>query len=115
MSHEVPAFRPLSLDEVRSVALRQFGNVTVEDLAPHVDARTRLVALASVHFQSGWRLDVERVGRFLKERGVLFCLDGIQSFGALRTQAIAVAGWLQSVGVKAGDRECNRIACRFEY
>jgi len=28
---------------------------------------------------------VDEIGRFLRERGVLFCLDGIQSFGVLRT------------------------------
>jgi selenocysteine lyase/cysteine desulfurase len=71
--------------EVRSVQPRQYGNVTVEDLEPLVDERTRLVALASAHFISGWRLDVDRIGQFLKQRGALFCLDGIQSFGALRT------------------------------
>ena len=72
---------------VRFVEPTQFGNVTAEDVERVVDRRTRLVSLASVHFQSGWRLDVDRIGRFLRERGVLFCLDGIQSFGALRTSA----------------------------
>ena len=71
--------------DVRFVAPKQFGNVTVEDLEQVVDQTTRLVSLASVHFQSGWRLDVDRIGKFLRDREVLFCLDGIQSFGALRT------------------------------
>ncbi len=69
--------------EVRYVEPRQYGHVTVADLEPLVDARTRLVSLASAHFVSGWRLDVEAVGRFVHERGALFCLDGIQTFGAL--------------------------------
>jgi cysteine desulfurase/selenocysteine lyase len=69
--------------EVRYVEPRQYGNVTVADLEPVVDARTRLVSLASAHFVSGWRLDVDAVGRFVHERGALFCLDGIQTFGAL--------------------------------
>jgi cysteine desulfurase / selenocysteine lyase len=71
--------------EVRYVAPGQYGNVTVPDLEPVVDARTRLVSLASAHFVSGWRLDVDAVGQFLHERGALFCLDGIQTFGALAT------------------------------
>lgn len=71
--------------EVRFVEPKQFGNITVEDVERVVDRNTRLVSLASVHFQTGWRLDVERIGKLLKERNVLFCLDGIQSFGALRT------------------------------
>ncbi len=70
---------------VRFVEPRQYGRPTVEDLEPLIDDRTRLVSLASAHFVSGWRLDVDRIGKFLQEHGVLFCLDGIQTFGALRT------------------------------
>ncbi len=71
--------------ETRFVEATPLGNITVEDVERVVDEKTRLVSLASVHFQTGWRLDVDRIGRFLRERGILFCLDGIQSFGALRT------------------------------
>ena len=71
--------------QIRFVEPKQYSDVTVEDLEPIVDGRTRLVALASTHFLSGWRLDVDRIGQFLKKKGVLFCLDGIQSFGALHT------------------------------
>lgn len=70
---------------VRFVEPRQFGNITVEDIERVLTDRTRLVSLASVHFQSGWRLDVNRIGKFLRERRILFCLDAIQSLGALRT------------------------------
>jgi len=71
--------------QIRFVEPRRFGNVMIEDLEPIVDERTQLVALASTHFVSGWRLDVDGIGRFLRKKGVLFCLDGIQSFGALHT------------------------------
>jgi selenocysteine lyase/cysteine desulfurase len=71
--------------EVRFVETQHYGKVTVEDVARVVDERTRLVSLASVHFVSGWRLDVDAMGQFLRGRGILFCLDAIQSFGALRT------------------------------
>ena len=71
--------------QVRFVEPGRYGNVTVEDLERVINDRTRLVALASVHFVSGWRLDVDRIGDYLKRKGILFCLDGIQSFGALQT------------------------------
>ena len=71
--------------EVRFVEPKQFGNIAIEDIERVVDRNTRLVSLASVHFLTGWRLDVDRIGEFLKARGILFCLDGIQSLGALRT------------------------------
>ena len=44
--------------------------------------KTRLVALASCHFLSGFRLDYETIGEELHRRNVLFCLDAIQSLGA---------------------------------
>lgn len=71
--------------QIRFVEPKQYNHVTVEDLEPIVDGRTRLVALASTHFLSGWRLGVDRIGQFLKKNGALFCLDGIQSFSALHT------------------------------
>ncbi len=71
--------------DVKFVEPRGFGNITVDDVERVVTHKTRLVSLASVHFQSGWRLDVDRIGKFLRERGILFCLDAIQSLGALQT------------------------------
>jgi selenocysteine lyase/cysteine desulfurase len=50
-----------------------------------VDENTRLVALASCHFVSGQRLDHPAIGRFLHDRGILFCLDAIQTLGAFPT------------------------------
>jgi cysteine desulfurase/selenocysteine lyase len=44
--------------------------------------RTRLVSLASCHYLSGYRIDVDAIGGRLHERGILFCLDAIQSLGA---------------------------------
>lgn len=71
--------------EVRFVKPAVYGRITKDDLTGIVDGKTRLVSLASAHFLSGWRLDVDAIGQFLHERGVLFCLDSIQTFGALRT------------------------------
>jgi selenocysteine lyase/cysteine desulfurase len=50
-----------------------------------VDENTRLVALASCHFISGFRLEHDAIGKFLRERGILFCLDAIQTLGAFPT------------------------------
>jgi len=61
--------------------------ITVEDLAPFVDERTRLVSLASANFLSGVPLDVPTIGQWLRERDVLFCLDAIQTLGAIRLDA----------------------------
>jgi len=48
-----------------------------------VDANTRLIAISSIQFASGLRLDLEKIGTFCKENNILFCIDAIQSLGAV--------------------------------
>ncbi len=52
---------------------------SVEEALQH--PRTRLLALSSVEFGSGARNDLPTLGRLCRERGVLFCVDAIQSLG----------------------------------
>jgi cysteine desulfurase/selenocysteine lyase len=68
--------------EVRLLNSRGLGLIRPRDVLGQVDENTRLVALASCHFVSGYRLDYESIGRGLNERGILFCLDAIQTVGA---------------------------------
>jgi len=48
-----------------------------------IDTRTRLVSVSSVQYGTGLRLDLARLGAACRERGVLFCVDAIQSLGAV--------------------------------
>ncbi len=48
-----------------------------------VDDNTRLIAISSVQFASGLRLDIEKIGQFCKAHNILFCVDAIQSLGAV--------------------------------
>jgi selenocysteine lyase/cysteine desulfurase len=47
------------------------------------DQRTRLLSVSSVQYASGLRVNLGRIGEFCRERGILFCVDAIQSLGAL--------------------------------
>lgn len=47
------------------------------------DARTRLITVSSVQYARGLRLDLELLGRFCTERGILLCVDAIQSLGVI--------------------------------
>ncbi|MDR2462266.1 MAG: aminotransferase class V-fold PLP-dependent enzyme [Verrucomicrobiales bacterium] len=58
------------------------GRITWETVENALTERTRLVALATANFASGTRIDVDAIGEKLHERGILFCLDGIQTLGA---------------------------------
>ncbi len=67
---------------VRRLRAESPGEVTPELVKSALSDRTRLVALASCHFFSGYRLDVEAIGALLSARGILFALDAIQTLGA---------------------------------
>lgn len=69
--------------EVRYLNVRELGKLRLIDVQGQVDENTRLVALGSCHYVSGWRLNVEAMGRFLRSRSILFCVDGIQTLGAI--------------------------------
>lgn len=71
--------------QVRLLNIRQLGVIRPRDVMGQVDENTRLVALASCHFISGYRIDHAAIGKYLRERGILFCVDGIQTLGAFPT------------------------------
>jgi len=71
--------------QVRLINIRELGKIRDIDIIGQVDESTRLVALASCHFVSGWRLDVESIGKYLRKKNILFCLDSIQTLGAFPT------------------------------
>ena len=49
-----------------------------------IDARTRLLSCSSVQYATGLKLDLERLGAACKQSETLFCVDAIQSAGALQ-------------------------------
>ena len=67
---------------VREVEARD-GGVTPEAVAAALTPRTRLVALISVQFATGYRTDLDAMGALCERSGVLFCVDGIQSVGCI--------------------------------
>lgn len=58
------------------------GEITPALVESMLTPRTRLVALASAFFVTGYRIDIDGIGKMLGERGVLFSVDAIQSLGA---------------------------------
>ena len=73
--------------QVRMMNIRELGRVRPLDILGQIDEQTRLVALSSCHFVSGWRLELDAVSRMLRDRHIPFCLDGIQTLGAFPTPA----------------------------
>ena len=52
-------------------------------LVAGMDRRTRLLAVSSVQFATGLRMDLARLGEMCRARDVAFCVDAIQGLGAL--------------------------------
>ncbi len=70
---------------VRFLNIRELGRIRAVDIKGQVDEQTRLVAIASCHFIAGYRTELSVIGEFLRQRGILFCVDGIQTVGAFPT------------------------------
>lgn len=70
---------------VETVMLRgEAGRLPLERVEEALRSpRTRLLALSSVEYGSGARNDLEALGRLCADRGVLLCVDAIQSLGCL--------------------------------
>ena len=71
--------------ELRHLKPSEPGRIDPEEVFSLIDSRTRMAALASCHYVSGYRIDIDTIGRELQSRGVLVCVDGIQTVGAFPT------------------------------
>ena len=71
--------------ELKRIEPSEPGRIEPEEVFALVDSRTRMAALASCHYVSGYRIEIDTIGRELRSRGILFCVDGIQTIGAFPT------------------------------
>lgn len=88
IAQEFPSNRlPWEALQDQGVAYRVLDLDTTDDpetaLDGLCDARTRLVAVSSVQYARGLRLDLERLSASCRRQGILLCVDAIQSLGAL--------------------------------
>lgn len=59
------------------------GRIDLDELIGMIDANTRVVSISAVQFSTGFRADLERIGRAARDHDALFVVDIIQAFGAL--------------------------------
>ena len=84
---EFPSNRiPWIAQERHGVSLREVS-LRVDDpeaaLMDACDGHTRVLTISSVQYASGLRLHLPRLGAFCRERDIVFCVDAIQSLGAI--------------------------------
>lgn len=85
--------------EVTRVSVNEFGKVNFEELQESVREDTVLASIQHVNSEIGTIQDLERIGAFLHERGILLHSDCVQSFGRtsldvqnLGVDAISISG-----------------------
>jgi selenocysteine lyase/cysteine desulfurase len=64
------------------VVPQRAGGLDLNVLEQRIDNRTRVIALSTVMFATGFRNDIAAVGQLCHERGIFFVVDAIQSLGA---------------------------------
>ena len=73
------------LEETRRIALRivkhRDGGVSSDDFSPVIDDRTRLVSVAWVSHQNGFRHEMRALADVAHARGALFYTDAVQALG----------------------------------
>ena len=58
------------------------GRIDLDEFIALIDSNTKLVTISSVQYASGFRADLERIGRAARSVDALFCVDVIQGLGA---------------------------------
>ena len=65
------------------------GAVSLDEVDRVLGPQTRVLAVSSAQYATGGVTDLEAIGVLCSERDVLFCVDGIQTVGALPTDVRA--------------------------
>jgi selenocysteine lyase/cysteine desulfurase len=77
-----------ALEASRGIELRivknRDGAVTARDFEPHVDKRTRIVSVAWVSNQNGFRHDMRPIADLAHANGALFYADAVQAAGMIQ-------------------------------
>ncbi len=68
--------------ELRQIQLTESADPE-SDLIAAADGHTRLLSVSSVQYVTGLRLDLARLGRQCRERGIALCVDAIQGLGVV--------------------------------
>lgn len=58
------------------------GRIDLEEMISFIDSNTKLVTISAVQFASGFKADLERLGKAARAADALFAVDIIQALGA---------------------------------
>jgi selenocysteine lyase/cysteine desulfurase len=84
---------------VEHVPAEADGTIPLERFEAAIDEQTALVAVTSVCFRNGGRLDVEAITRLAHERGALVLVDAYQAVGSMPIDVRAIGCDFLAAGV----------------
>ncbi|NPV12479.1 MAG: aminotransferase class V-fold PLP-dependent enzyme [Ignavibacteria bacterium] len=59
------------------------GKIIFDEIRKNITDKTKLLSISHIQFLSGYRADLEQIGKLCKENGIIFAVDAIQSFGVV--------------------------------
>ena len=81
-----------------TIAKSSGGRITPDMIAPLVTARTRVLAISSVQYATGYRADLASLGQMARDKGFLLVVDAIQSMGVIPMDVKALGIHFLSAG-----------------
>jgi selenocysteine lyase/cysteine desulfurase len=69
--------------EIRTAYFNE-ADTPEDSLFTLVNDQTRLISVSSVQYSTGLRMDLKHIGEFCRMKGIIFCIDAIQSLGAIQ-------------------------------
>ena len=72
--------RGVEIDFIKS----KNGIVTAEEVINAIKSETKLISISFVQFLSGYRVDLEKIGKVCRQNEIIFSVDSIQGLGAVR-------------------------------
>ena len=80
----------LSRFGVKMITVDISGPMPEQAIIDAMNKNTRLLSVSSVQYGTGIRLNLHKLGEACRKRQILFCVDAIQSVGALETDVEAI-------------------------
>lgn len=71
--------------EIKCVNIED-NRIPVENIEKLIDEHTKAFAISSVQFKTGFKCDLEKIGKICKEKGIYFIVDAIQSLGVIEME-----------------------------
>ena len=83
--HQSTLFPWINAHQTRGIKLNVVKSrkqeVNEDDLIAAIDNKTKVLIVSSAQFSTGYRANLEKLGKACKEKNIIFAVDGIQTIG----------------------------------